>query len=350
MKRHFLFSVIGILLLASIMGCNMPSKDAASPTPNVTQAYQTVQARLTEAISQTPQTTPTPVRTITPQPTPSVNPPTAVTVTPTSIKTTAPDDLCNQALPGSPVDVTVPDNTIMQPGQQFTKTWRLQNAGTCTWSTEYALVWFSGEQFEAPSTVALTSEVSPGGTVDLSVDMKAPSAPGDHISYWKLRNGSGVLFGIGPQGGSAFWAKIIVQGTPVITGTPSTTVTVFPTQTATPGIKISGAATVQIGDFYDLDTNQANNGGEDLSYQLTNQNHVIAPLGNALLGVFGATTPTLQQCQSANLSAAPIIVDGLVGNYVCYRTNLGLPGWALIKGIDANSGALNLDILTWIVP
>lgn len=347
---QWLFLICGMIFLVSITRCNMPTKEMGSPTPNVTQAYQTVQARLTEAISQTPKATPTSGRTITPSPTTSVNPPTAVSVTPTTNKTSSPDDLCDQALPGSPIDVTVPDDTIMQPGQKFTKTWRLQNAGTCSWSTDYALVWFSGEQFNAKSTVPLSTAVPPGATVDLSVEMEAPLSAGDHTSYWKLRNGSGVLFGIGPRGGSAFWAKIIVQGTPITTGTPTTTVTIIPTQTATPDIKISGPATVQLGDFYDLDTNQANNGGEDLSYQLTNQNHVIAPLGNALLGVFGATAPDLQQCQDANLSPAPIIVDGLVGNYVCYRTNLGLPGWALINGIDANSGSLNLDILTWIVP
>jgi len=37
-------------------------------------------------------------------------------------------------------DVTVPDGTKMEPGDDFTKTWRLLNAGTCSWTTAYRLV------------------------------------------------------------------------------------------------------------------------------------------------------------------------------------------------------------------
>src|SRR5512143_3278895 len=32
-------------------------------------------------------------------------------------------------------DVTVPDGTSYAPGTTFTKTWRLKNIGSCTWTT-----------------------------------------------------------------------------------------------------------------------------------------------------------------------------------------------------------------------
>jgi hypothetical protein len=45
-----------------------------------------------------------------------------------------------------------------------------------------------------PATQALTGNVNPGETVDISVNLKAPSANGSYQGYWKLRNASGVLF------------------------------------------------------------------------------------------------------------------------------------------------------------
>ncbi|PIU90073.1 MAG: hypothetical protein COS63_04110, partial [Anaerolineae bacterium CG06_land_8_20_14_3_00_57_67] len=41
-------------------------------------------------------------------------------------------------------DITVPDGASFAPGAAFTKTWRLKNIGTCTWTTSYALVFVSG--------------------------------------------------------------------------------------------------------------------------------------------------------------------------------------------------------------
>jgi len=38
-------------------------------------------------------------------------------------------------------DVTVSDGSLISPGSSFKKTWRLQNIGTCTWTSSYALVW-----------------------------------------------------------------------------------------------------------------------------------------------------------------------------------------------------------------
>lgn len=108
-------------------------------------------------------------------------------------------------------DVTVPDGTSYAPGTTFRKTWRLKNIGTCTWTTSYALVFDSGEKMGAPSAVNFPNSVAPGQTVDLSVDMTAPSSAGHYFSYWKLRNASGAIFGIGSTANKAFWAEIYVS-------------------------------------------------------------------------------------------------------------------------------------------
>ncbi|MDI6770896.1 MAG: NBR1-Ig-like domain-containing protein, partial [Anaerolineales bacterium] len=114
-------------------------------------------------------------------------------------------------------DVTVPDGATYAPGTAFTKTWRLKNIGTCTWTTSYALVFVSGSQMGAPSMVNLPSSVAPGGTVDVSVNMTAPAVNGHYRGYWQLRNASGVLFGIGTYANKSFWVDINVS-TSYVTG------------------------------------------------------------------------------------------------------------------------------------
>ena len=109
-------------------------------------------------------------------------------------------------------DVTVPDGTTYAPGASFTKTWRLRNIGYCTWSTSYALVFDSGEKMGAPSSVPMPTSVAPGQTVDLTVNLTAPSAAGHYFGYWKLRNANNVNFGIGSTMNRAFWVEIYVSG------------------------------------------------------------------------------------------------------------------------------------------
>ena len=349
-KLRTLSLVLGILAALILSSCNLPSDQATTPTLNVTQAYQTVQARLTQAVAQTPKVTPTSPPNTTPTPTRASTQPTAAVQTPTVAATSPGTDLCDQALPGNPIDVTIPDDTEMLPGQEFTKTWRLQNAGTCAWTSDYSLVWFSGEQFDASDSVRLDGSVAPGATVDLSVDMTAPDTPGSYISYWKLKNASGVLFGIGPSGGSAFWVKIVVVAQVTGTVTPTLEPTITATISPTPGVQVFGSASLQPGDGYDLDTNQVNSGGEDLVYQAADQNHILTPQGSTRIALYGANRPSLADCQNLNLDSAPVAIDDLVGYHLCYQTDMGLPGRMVITALDSDTGQADVDIYTWLIP
>ena len=118
--------------------------------------------------------------------------------------------LCDQAELNT--DVTVPDGTNFAPGVTFKKTWRLKNIGTCTWETTYSVVFDSGEKMGGPASANLPVAVAPGQTVDLSVDLIAPSLAGNYIGYWKLKNASGTLFGTSPTADKAFWVNIVVTG------------------------------------------------------------------------------------------------------------------------------------------
>jgi hypothetical protein len=109
-------------------------------------------------------------------------------------------------------DVTYPDGSVLSRGEDFTKTWRLKNNGTCSWTTSYRLVFVSGEEMNGPASIPLSVNVPPGNTVDLSVNLEAPSNDGKYRGYWKLRNSSNALFGIGTQADTAFWVDIKVAG------------------------------------------------------------------------------------------------------------------------------------------
>ncbi len=106
-------------------------------------------------------------------------------------------------------DVTIPDGTEMSAGEAFTKTWRLKNVGTCTWTTSYAVVFVSGEQMGAAGEINLSKKVPPGESVDITIDMTAPGAAGDYRGNWKLRSSDGVVFGL--TTGKAFYVVITVK-------------------------------------------------------------------------------------------------------------------------------------------
>jgi hypothetical protein len=108
-------------------------------------------------------------------------------------------------------DMTIPDGTVMSPGETFTKTWQLVNKGTSTWTTDYAVRFESGDRLGAAYETALSSNVPPEGAVNISVEMTAPMEPGEYTGHWVLRNVSGQSFGLGEDGSKTFWVTIVVE-------------------------------------------------------------------------------------------------------------------------------------------
>lgn len=106
-------------------------------------------------------------------------------------------------------DVTIADGSYVQPGQSFVKTWRIRNSGTATWTTAYRLVFVSGDQLGAPSSVALPYNVAPGQTVDISVQMVSPSQSGSYKGNWMLQSDTGQRFGVGYNCSTNVWVQIV---------------------------------------------------------------------------------------------------------------------------------------------
>lgn len=122
-------------------------------------------------------------------------------------------------------DVTIPTNTYLSTGSNFTKTWRVLNNGSCDW-VGYELVHISGSLLSASSPQALAL-VNAGYTVDISIEMAAPTSPGTYSAIWRIRDSEGNLFG--PE----LTLTIIVSHPATETPTPTHTFTLTATATAT---------------------------------------------------------------------------------------------------------------------
>lgn len=202
-RRRSSMVIPSAFVWVALAACNMPG---SRPTPDfATAAAQTVQARLTLAVEGTPGLV-LPV-TETPSPPVASETPTWTPGSPTQVSCT------NKA--GFVDDVTVPDNTNIPPGDQFDKTWRLRNDGTCVWTTNYSLVFEGGNIMAGPATVPFSTTVVHGGTVDLTVTLTAPTSNGTYRGDWMLRDDRGVKFGLGANYDRPFFVQIVVGPTPV---------------------------------------------------------------------------------------------------------------------------------------
>ncbi len=352
-----------IFLLWQVIGrLSASSLPTITATPDQSQMNQTIEALVN---TQTTATALAASQTFTPSATSSLTKTATLAVatprfSPTpgpATQTNAPDTLCNQAGAGNPLDVTVPDDSVIAAGQSFVKTWKLVNTGTCTWTSGYSTRFFYGDRMSAPEIVPLQSTVLPSQSVEISVEMVAPQAPGTYQGNWKMMNPAGELFGIGPSGNQAFWVRIVVPTsqatfTPTPTVSATTNPTASPTSTATPPGQVGGELRPAPGDSIDLDTITLNSGDEDVLYQVDESNfHWLYPTNGALIGIYGSQAPTLSDCQAAVMSPAPIAVESLpVGTYLCYSTSQSHLGRMLLKAVNPDSFTLTLDLLTWAAP
>ena len=229
---HKVLTIIICIFALSLTACNLPSNATPTPAHAINTAVaQTVIAQLTQdttgqatPVAQTPVIQPSPTSVLV-QPT---NPPQAQP-SPTPIRPTATAIVLPTNTPIPPTatpipvpcdrahfeeDVTFPDGNDVPAGSSFIKTWRLKNTGACTWNSSYSLVFQKGESMlpsGSPAAYQLTTGViAPGQTIDVSVTLKAPDKPGTYQGFWLLRNGAGVLFGIGDNAEKSFWVKVDV--------------------------------------------------------------------------------------------------------------------------------------------
>jgi uncharacterized protein YkwD len=203
MKKIWMPLLLTSLLLA---GCISISSETEAPT----LAPQFVTSTLPPTKALVLPSTPTP---LTPNPSPAVT----GTVT---VVATEPADCKVQAVLLE--DVTIPDDTPVDAGSTFTKTWRFKNTGTCHW-TGYTINFLTGDRMGAPDSAPIPDTVA-GSTVDVSLELTAPTANGSYSAYFTLKDADGNSINIGTE--KTFWLKITVDdGAKAPTSTPGGTST-----------------------------------------------------------------------------------------------------------------------------
>lgn len=217
--------LFGLLMLA---GCG-PSASEATPGIDPerirTEAAATVLAQVTRDLALTPSATlaPTATSTQAPSATPDIKPTLTSVASATVTVSTTVTNTANLTNIAKWVSQTIVDGAAFLPGETFTMTWRIQNAGEATWTPAYWLRFFSGSAFGAASEIPLGQEVRPGEIVDLTIRMTAPTQPGEYRSDWVLAT----------EARSNFKDPIFLKIVVVAPTTPTRTATV-PAATATP--------------------------------------------------------------------------------------------------------------------
>ena len=231
MSKKLLFKIlIAVTIFAlALTSCNLIGYFNQDETEDFAQietiAAATIAARLTQsvfetAVAQLTQIAPTatgyvPLATNTPQPTNTpiatftIAAPIATAVPPTKTPVPIP---CNAA--SFVADVTIPDWSSIYAGESFVKTWKVKNVGTCAWTKEYKIYFYSGTQMKAPDSVAFPGTVNPGESVNLSVNMVAPSDTGSYTGSWLFKSANGTVFGVGSGYNAAVTVNIKVVQVP----------------------------------------------------------------------------------------------------------------------------------------
>jgi hypothetical protein len=231
----FLLSILG---LSACLPSSLAKRSTAEPGAIYTAAAGTVSAYMTLSAGQTavaqltqiaqgtsimnpsietspasattvwtPTNTPTPTEAFIP-PTATWLPPTATPIPPTATPAPTPCEWAQFVK-----DITIPDGSILAPGSRFTKVWRIRNIGSCAWGPNYDLVFAGGDRMQSYNAIPLYQTVYPGQSVDLAVDLAAPTTSGHYRGYWMLSNPYGANFGIGARAEKAFWVDIQVVAT-----------------------------------------------------------------------------------------------------------------------------------------
>lgn len=216
-RKILLVFVIAALSLAACGGS--ADEGAGNPEVSMTGAVETLVASFFE--TQTAMVTPTPLSTNTPLPTNTFLPTPTVPAAPLPTWTAA--VVYNPVVPVVPVvpsvtgtlptatqntgalgfgcnnlaivrDVNYPSGTTVKVGETITKTWKVQNTGSCEWNYNYALVIIQDENFYS-TFGKLGKVVAPGSWAEVSVVLEVPKHDGTFTASWRLGDAGGNPFG-----------------------------------------------------------------------------------------------------------------------------------------------------------
>jgi hypothetical protein len=111
------------------------------------------------------------------------------------------------------------DDSKILAGQFFIKRWTVENVGTCTWTTDYALSALPESTMGIRPSVLrdwrMPHEVKPGEKVDILLEMWAPFGAGTFEGSFRLVAANGAKFGVGAAGQTPIFTRLLVVDTPI---------------------------------------------------------------------------------------------------------------------------------------
>jgi len=215
MKNPSFLLLVGSIITASFCACTYRQPGFSPPTPALTGIAAPSKSAPEIVADPTPRGNPTIKVTQSPSSIPPEGTPTAPS------PALLPSSSCDQITILS--DTTISDGAVLQPGEVFVKAWKVQNTGTCNWTTGYRLFLYQGDTLGAPNIVIpyfATSDgtydlligswpprhfnIKPGEIVDLVTLFRAPTEKGIYSGIWALINDRGER--VDP----VFWVSINV--------------------------------------------------------------------------------------------------------------------------------------------
>ncbi|HSN94385.1 MAG TPA: NBR1-Ig-like domain-containing protein [Anaerolineaceae bacterium] len=219
--KNFYLAGVALLLISLLSACKPMTEPTLTSTAVIFENSELLQTSIAKVTSEAAKTqmvakaTQNPLETQNgPYPSATNTPIPLPTETPIPPTPTLP---CNLVQAGNPIDISIPDGSVFYPGQEFVKTWRITNGGSCAWTMLYKYSYYSGNPMGAHQENRLITEVQPGQVVDISVPFTAPEKLGEFESAWMMQDEAGNFFGMGLNADAPFYVKIRVEAAPAAT-------------------------------------------------------------------------------------------------------------------------------------
>jgi hypothetical protein len=199
--------ILLVITLGIITACSQSSSASdiqiTSEDPsNVASAIITI-----TSVPDTPSATATQIPSPTPSPTEDVLP----SATPTIQDSATPTQPSCINVAEFEKHLSISEGSILKSNNMYAKVWRVKNIGTCTWTTDYKLVFINGDENLNQTDIPLPEEVPPGETVELKVNFATPEEGNTYIANWMLASETGMIFGVGPLADQALVLNFVIK-------------------------------------------------------------------------------------------------------------------------------------------
>lgn len=261
---------------------------------------------------------------------------------------------CTKSFVGS---TNISDGQEFQAGDTIQASITLINTGTCTWDAGYNLIEIGGDLVPSISSLALSSDVEVGDSVQLQVSYSAPSQSGPYLSIWKMKDADGGVFGQMDPTGAPLRIKIrvISSGNSQPSPTPNPTPTPEPApQGSNPDASLEMEGVTLLEDHcYDLNSGSevdCSDGKAHIRYSHATYGpyagHNMTSGQNTDLSPNQSDEPQKSDCQTASYYPLPHPVES--GEFFCFKIGSlasTLYGWIRIESFNDNG--VTFDFLTF---